>query len=321
MTLEAEGAASDVAEKVDVAGADQSDNQQDQSIDTKEAEKAAVVEGQAEDADGSSVDGDQDGAKANDKPSAMPDNWREIAAGGDEETKKLLSRYGSIAGVAKALVEKEKLIRSGKIKQDMPDPKDDKAMAAWRKDQGIPDAPEGYVLPEAITKRLVDEDKPVLANFTEFAHAKNMPPAFVEMGTQWYVEMMERSAEDRAAKDAKLSEEADDTLRKEWSRDEYKGNMTLAKRFWESSGIDGLSEARLPDGRRLGDVPGFVQFSSDKGRSEFGDVVFSSSDAEGKHTSRKVEIETILKTDMNRYYQEGLDKEYAAILQREEKRK
>lgn len=255
-----------------------------------------------------------------DKPATLPDNWRELASGGDKDVAKLLERYSSLSGVAKALVEKEKLIRSGKIKQDMPDPKDEKAMAAWRKDQGIPEKAEDYKIPELVTKRLIDADKPVLANFTEFALTKNAPPAFVEMAAEWYVDMSEKAAEAQSVADAKATEDADDALREAWSRDEYKGNMTLAKRFWEASGVEGLSEARLPDGRRLGDVPGFVQFSSDQGRSAFGDAVFASSDAESKHTGRKAEIETIMNTDIDRYYSEGLDKEYSTIMEREQKR-
>jgi hypothetical protein len=263
---------------------------------------------------------DTSAADTGDKAAALPDNWRELASGGDKDVAKILERYSGLQGVAKALLEKERLIRSGKIKQDMPDPKDEKAMAAWRKDQGIPEKAEDYKIPEPITKRLIDADKPVLANFTEFALTKNAPPAFVEMAAEWYVDMSEKAAEEQRANDDKATEEADDALREAWSRDEYKGNITLAKRFWESSGVEGLSEARLPDGRRLGDIPGFVQFSSDHGRSAFGDAVFASTDAENKHTGRKAEIEKVLNTDIDRYYSEGLDKEYSEILQREQKR-
>ncbi|TCL70645.1 hypothetical protein [Rhizobium sp. BK251] len=258
-----------------------------------------------------------------DKGAALPDNWRELAAGDNEDRLKLLKRYGSLDGVVKALEEAQKTIRSGKIKRDMPDPKDEKAMAEWRKEQGIPADPTGYVLPEPVTKRLVDADKPVLSSFTEFAHGKNAPPAFVEMAAEWYVDMSERAAEAQTQADTKASEEAEDALRDAWSRDEYKGNLTLAKRFMSSAGDigDAWTEARLPDGRRLGDIPGFVQWASDQGRNAFGDVVFSSSDAQERHNSRRAEIEKTMKTDIDKYYSEGMDKEYAQILERDAKRK
>jgi hypothetical protein len=256
---------------------------------------------------------------SDDKIAALPDNWRELASGDNEDQLKLLKRYGSLNGVVKALQEAQNTIRSGKIKRDMPDPKDEKAMAEWRKDQGIPEDATGYVIPEPITKRLVDADKPVLSSFTEFAHTKNAPPAFVEMAAEWYVDMSERAAEAQGQADAKASEDSEDALRDAWSRDEYKGNLTLAKRFMASAGEigDAWTEARLPDGRRLGDIPSFVQWASDQGRSAFGDVVFSSSDAETKHTNRRAEIEKIRDTDFDKYEADGLDKEYRAILEKD----
>ncbi|NLS19898.1 hypothetical protein HGP16_25500 [Rhizobium sp. P40RR-XXII] len=260
---------------------------------------------------------------AGDPPAALPDNWRELAAGDNEDQLKLLKRYGSLTGVVKALQEAQNTIRSGKIKRDMPDASDTKAMAEWRKEQGIPDSPEGYKLPEPVTKRIVDADKPVLSSFTEFAHAKNAPPAFVEMAAEWYVDMAEKAAEVQGQADTKAREDAEDALRDNWSRDEYKGNMQLAKRFMAGAGDigDAWTEARLPDGRRLGDIASFVQWASDQGRNAFGDVVFSSSDAEAKHTSRRAEIEKTMKTDIGKYYEEGMDKEYAQILERDSKRK
>src|SRR5690606_7928308 len=101
-----------------------------------------------------------------------------------------------------------------------------------------------------------------------------------------------------------------------------KSSMQLAKRFMEATPEigDGWREARLPDGRRLGDIPEFVRFAVDQGRAMFGDVAFATADAEAAHNNRKAEIEEIMKTDINRYHREGLSKEYEEILQREEKR-
>lgn len=266
-------------------------------------------------------DGTTDTA-GDDKPSALPDNWRELAAGGNDDLLKLLKRYGSVSGVAKALQETQATLRSGKLKRDMPDAKDEKAMAEWRKEQGIPEAPEGYKLPDTITKRLVDEDKPILASFTEFAHTKNLPAGAVEVAAEWYVNMQETAEEARRVADDQASEQAEDALRDAWARDEFKGNMTLAKRFMESAAGIGASwtEARLPDGRRIGDIPEFVQWASDQGRNHFGDTVFASADSESRHNNRKAEIEGIMKTDIDRYYSEGLDKEYSEITEREQRR-
>lgn len=278
-----------------------------------------AVSADAAAADQGKADGGEDTAA--DTP-ALPDNWRELAAGGDDDTLKLMKRYGSLNGVAKALKDAQALIRSGKVKRDMPDPKDEKAMAEWRKEQGIPDDPTGYKLNDNITKRLVDADKPVLSSFTEFAHTKNLPPAAVEVAAEWYVEMSEKAAEAQRVADDGAREAADDVLRDVWSRDEYKGNLSLAKRFMASAGDigDAWTEARLPDGRRLGDIASFVQWASDMGRNQFGDTVFASADSESKHNSRKAEIEKVRDTDFDRYEREGLDREYHGILEKELKR-
>lgn len=266
---------------------------------------------------------------ADEKPAALPDNWRELAAGENEDQLKLLKRYGSLSGVVKALQEAQNTIRSGKIKRDMPDPKDEKAMAEWRKEQGIPDKPEGYQLPEPILKRLIDDDKPILSNFMERMHGKNWTPQQIQDGVEWYADFQEQIAEQTLERDTKEAEDSEDVLREQWARDEYKGNLALANRFWDGVGIEvklpngkvgNIAEARLPDGRKLGSIPEFVMWSSDRGRDFFGDVVFSSGDAETKFNNRKAEIEKIRNADFERYEAEGLDKEYRQIIETELKR-
>lgn len=264
-----------------------------------------------------------DDGKGKEPASDWPDDWRERLAGGDEDIAKLIRRYGSPKGVAKALLEKEQYIRSGKIKRDMPDASDEKALAEWRKEQGIPDDPSGYKLPEVVTKRLTDADKPVLASFTEFAHAKGAPQSVVDIATEWYVNSLENMEAERVQADTAAAEAAEDALRKDWAHGEYKANMTLAKRF--ISEIPGVgeewSEARLPNGRRLGDLPEFVAWAADQGRAAYGDAAFASPDSASRHAARKDEIEKIMKTDIDRYWSEGLDKEYNVILERETKRR
>lgn len=266
-------------------------------------------------------DAPKDEPKDVDKPDddAWSDDWREHMAGQSEDRLKLAKRYGSPAGVLKALEEAQKVIRSGKLTKPMPDASDQKAMAEWRKEQGIPDDPSGYKLPDTVTKALTDEDKPVLATFTEFAHKKGLPNSAVEVATEWYVSTMDQIAEQRAAADNEARELAEDALRKDWAHGEYKANLTLAARTIE--GIPGVgkgwAEFRGPDGRRLGDNPEFVAWAADMGRNQFGDVTFANGDSERKHTARREEIEKIRDTDFDRYEAEGLDREYRKIIEKD----
>lgn len=256
------------------------------------------------------------------QPSKLPDDWRELAANGDDDTLKLLKRFGTVGALAKALKDSQDLIRSGKLKRDMPDPKDEKAMAEWRKAEGIPDDPTGYKLPDTVVKRIGDDDKPLLSNFTEFAHAKGANQKVVEIATEWYTELKEAQAAKQLEFDATATEAAEDVLRSEWAQGEYRANLTLGHRFMEQ--IPGVGkdwiEARLPDGRRLGDVAEVVKWASDMGREQFGDAAFATDDAAARHDSRKTEIEKIMNTDIDKYYADGLDKEYAQIMEREQKR-
>lgn len=266
--------------------------------------------------------GKTDDGKAEDKPeakSAWGDDWREQMAGGDEAFLRILKRYSSPVTFAKSWQEREAIIRSGSLKKPMPDPKDEKAMAEWRKDQGIPEDPTGYKLPDTVQKAMTDADKPVLASFTEFAHAKGAPQNVVEIAAEWYVSMQDQMAEQQVAADTAAAEAAEEALRKDWAHGEYKANLTLGRRFMES--IPGLgadfAEARLPSGRRLGDTPEFVAWAADMARQTFGDPVFPNSDAERRHADRKEEIDKIRQTDFDRYEREGLDKEYLQIIEKE----
>lgn len=182
--------------------------------------------------------------------SKLPDDWRELAANGDDDTLKLLKRFGTVGALAKALKDSQDMIRSGKLKRDMPDPKDEKAMAEWRKAEGIPDDPTGYKLPDTVVKRIGDDDKPLLSNFTEFAHAKGAnQKSVVEIATEWYAELKEAQATKQLELDATATEAAEDALRSEWAQGEYRANLTLGHRFMEQ--IPGVGkdwmEARLPD--------------------------------------------------------------------------
>lgn len=264
------------------------------------------------------------GPKPNPEPSPEPkpdwsDDWREKMAGGDKDTQKLLERYTNPVSAAKALKEARALISSGKIKRDMPDPSDKEALAEWRKENGIPDDATGYKLPETVVKRMTDDDKPMLASFTEFAHAKGAPQQVIEIASEWYFDMAEAAAEKTAADDKQAYDDCEATLRKDWVHGEYKANMQLGKRFLDD--IPGVganwAEARLPDGRKLGNVPEFVTWAAEQGRNHFGDAVFANAGAESRHMSRKAEIEKIRDTDFTRYENEGLAEELTAITAKE----
>lgn len=306
-----------VDDGTDGAGAD-AGQQKDQGTDT-----GAIGDDGKDDDEGVKTaldagDGDDGDEKAS-SPTDWPDDWREKLANGNDDAAKLLNRFRSPKGLLDKILNQEKVIRSGKIKHDMPDLEDEEAMKAWRKEQGIPDDPTGYTIPDSVKSLVTDEDKPLLASFTEWAHEKNASQDTVDLATEWYFNTVDEINEKQAATDKEAADEAVDVLRQEHGRD-YRPNMQLAKRFMETFGEDigsSWTEARLPDGRRLGDIPEFVNQAVDHGRAMFGDVSFATPDGEAAHNNRKAEIEKIRDTDFARYEREGLDKELTEITEKE----
>lgn len=251
-----------------------------------------------------------------------PEDWREKLANGDDAMLKVLKRYSSPTTFAKGWKEREDLIRSGKLKAAKPDTSDEKALAEWRKENGIPEDPTGYVIPDTVKDVLVDSDKPLVAAWFADAHAAGMPQEMAAKGIEWYGKIIGQLQEQQAAADVSNRESAEDVLRKEWSHAEYKANTTLGARWLASTPLgEQWADLRTPDGRRLGDNPEFMMWAADNGRQSFGDVSFATGDAERRHVARKEEIEKIMGSDIDQYYREGLDKEYAQILEREAKRK
>lgn len=251
-----------------------------------------------------------------------PEDWREKLANGDDAMLKVLKRYSSPTTFAKGWKEREDLIRSGKLKAAKPDGTDEKALAEWRKENGIPPDPTGYAIPDTVKDVLVDSDKPLVAAWFEDAHAAGMPQEMAAKGVEWYGKIIGQLQEQQSAADIGYREAAEDALRKEWSHAEYKANTTLGARWLAATPLgETWADLRTPDGRRLGDNPDFMMWAADNGRQSFGDVSFATGDTERRHVARKEEIEAVMNSDINRYFHEGLDKEYATILEKETKRK
>jgi hypothetical protein len=262
-----------------------------------------------------------DAGTAKEQPApTWPDDWREQLAGGDEAFLRQLKRYSSPTTFAKGWKEREDLIRSGKVKRDAPDPSDAKAMAEWRKEQGLPDDATGYKMPEIKGAEWSDEDKPIVAQFFEHAHKHNLPQPAVDAALTFYKQLEQQAYEARKAADKAAEEAADAALYQEFGR-EHKTNLTLAARYL--SDIPGVGQKwadfRREDGTLLGNDIEFVKWAADQGRRHFGDVTFTSGDAEHRHSSRKAEIEAIMNEDMSRYTDE-MAAEYRKILETEAKR-
>lgn len=199
----------------------------------------------------------------------LPENWRELMAGTDADALKELQRFepGKVGG---ALLNYKRQMRSGSF--DTPPPPEDKPeeLKAWREAHGIPVEESGYKVADDVSKRLVEEDKPVIANFIAAAHKANQPQAVVDFASKWYADMMDQQAAQQVKLDRESKSATEDVMRGEWGPD-YTRNFAAAERFAKEVVPDAnLFDARLPDGRRVGNAPEMLRALYALGVAKYG---------------------------------------------------
>jgi hypothetical protein len=186
---------------------------------------------------------------------SFPDNWREIAAGGDQKTLQYLNRYSSPANVVKALMNLRSRMDSAEASRSRPegdpdDPAFKEQMNEWRAQVGIPTEPSGYLenVPDGIV--LGEQDQEMAQEYVEAMHQIDAPPEYVHQGLRWYSEMQE------------TRHKAEDALRNAFGP-EYRPNMNNFANTFAQYGSEELyntiASARLPDGTLLGDNAEFLQ--------------------------------------------------------------
>lgn len=187
------------------------------------------------------------------------DDWRVKLANGDEKELKRLSRFASEADVYKAYRELEKKRDSGELVQKRPFPKDGKPeeIAAWRKENGVPEAPDGYDLKFDNGLVIGEEDKPLIDKFIQSMHGENASPSQVKAAISSYYSLVAEQQAARAEADAAFKDSALDELREEWGGD-FKKNVNIVSNFL-SNAPDGVREmfesGRTADGQVIGNHP------------------------------------------------------------------
>lgn len=196
-----------------------------------------------------------------------PGDWRDAMASGDEKLRQRLDRFTDPAALGKAYQEAQaKISQLGQNQGNQGPPEDasEEDVKTWREANGIPEAPDGYEISLLDGYELTPEDEPVLNSFKEAAHAGNLPPDVVNLAANWYANM---AAEQRAAQveaDRVAEQQSADELRAAWG-DEFRGNLNAAASVLGDLGGE-VVEARMPDGRLLGNHPGFLSLMADLAR-------------------------------------------------------
>jgi hypothetical protein len=200
----------------------------------------------------------------------------------------------------------------------------------WREERAVPLDASGYTLPDDLTAKLLPEDKPVLNGFTEFALKKGAPASFVQMGAEWYVDLMDTQAAEQKIRDDKAKASTEDALRKAWGPDDFRVNEEAAKMYARES-VPGVNwfDARLPNdpaygeyaGLSIGSIPAVAMAMAKFARLEYGDTAFLGGEQTKATESRMAELKNIMDTDFPRWDRSpDLKKEYYGLLDAESKR-
>ena len=221
----------------------------------------------------------------------LPENWRELMAGSDADSLKELQRFTDPAKIGSTLLNYKRQMRTGSF--DTPPPPEDKPeeLKAWREAHGVPTEEAGYKLSEDVTKRLFDEDKPVIANFISAAHKANQPQGVVDFAAKWYTDMMDLQASQQVETDRKAKTETDDALRSEWGPD-YRRNYEAVSRFAKEAIPNAdIFDARLPDGRKVGNSPEFLKVLFDLSIQKYGAAELVGEEQVNRAATRMAELE------------------------------
>lgn len=181
---------------------------------------------------------------------AWPNDWRQRIAGEDADALKTLERFGEPAAIYKSYKELRKAIDSGVYKRGLPADASPELIAEWRRENGIPEAPDKYEIKLGNGIVPGESDKPVIDAFLAKAHATNMAPAQVNEAVSWYYEQVEAAQAAQAEADKAAVIAREDKLRAEYGP-EYRSNLNRLNVFVrEHLGdvADQIMLARLPDG-------------------------------------------------------------------------
>jgi hypothetical protein len=229
----------------------------DKSADTGAKDTGTIIDATVADK------GAADPGAAADKGADAPD-WRVALAGDDKDFAKQLARYSDPAAFAKAHRSLQAKLSSGEFKKALPEGASAEELATWRKENGLPDKPEGYVEKLELPKGLVigEADKPIVAEFAAAALAGNVDPKQFNGMVGKYYEILDAQRAKQEDTDATFKTESEEALRADWQGPDFRRNLTAVNNLiatWPEGLASKVLAGRDADGRKLGDNPLFIK--------------------------------------------------------------
>lgn len=207
-----------------------------------------------------------------DEPAVKETDWAAVRtriAKGDEKLEKRLARYSSIDSVVEALIAAQNKIASGGLKTAYPKEGSEAEIAAWRAENGVPETADGYEIKLDEGVLMGDEDKPLVSEFLQAAHAANYTPEQANAAVNWYMNMREQEADAIAANDTQSREQAEQQISEMWGTEtKLNKQMILNHLKGAPDGVgDLLLGGRLADGTPIFNHPGALRWFAEQARS------------------------------------------------------
>lgn len=222
-----------------------------------------------------------------------------------------LARYPSLTEALIAGIAAQDKISSGKYKAPLAEDATDEELAAWRKENNIPEDPKGYKLPKIQGEEWTEGDKPGLDKLLARMHKANASQAQVDEVLSTYKELI---VEAKVAHADRLNEidrasvrNTTEALREKMEGD-FKPAMTLYKRYVKDAEVfpNGLAEkiarARDPEtGERLVNDADWTDYMIGHARDHYGEGSMISGDQQAAMNTEEQELTTLMNTDIDAY--------------------
>lgn len=255
-TTATQGAATQAASGVSGGAADVATTQAAQTTDAKTLATGAT-----------------DTTKTITAPADFPADWREKVAGEDKAFLNDLKRYGAPGDALKALRALKLQISAGELKAPTKPPAENakpEEIAAWRKEQGLPEKATDYVANLKLGDGVVpgEADKPLLEAVAEMAFKGNHSQETVNDFVGTYYKLQDQLVAQRHEADQDQRIQAEQQLIKDMGAD-FKPNMHALNAFWRGQ-PEGLQDlvlgGRTADGRVIGNLPEVTAFFANLAR-------------------------------------------------------
>jgi len=234
----------------------------------------------------------------------FPDDWREVLAGDDEKLLNELKRFTTPQMLVKSWKDTRTKISSGKYKSTLPDEPSEEELAAWRQENGVPESWEKYDRDLGDGMVLGEEDAPIVDNFLQAMHEKNLPANVAKDVLSWYYQWNDSLQQEQYQKDEQFRQEARQELRADWGG-EYQANLNAIRTVINGDVADMLFSSRAPDGTIIGDHPvvlkALAQLARDANPSA---TIIPGSGTNNLQTveDELAEINTLMRTDPHAYW-------------------